>query len=60
MFLSLPATAALFVGSEEIISALLVMVLFKRALFNSAKALFYFGLGFTSFRYDKGFFHFFL
>ena len=44
MFLSLPAAVALFIGSEEIISALFGYGSFSEvAVSNSAKALYYFG-----------------
>ena len=60
MFLSLPATAALFVGSEEIISALFGYGSFGNdAVFNSAKALYYFGLGLPAFAMIKVFSTFF-
>ncbi len=60
MFLSLPACAALFVGSEEIISALFGYGSFdKEAVSNSAKALFYFGLGLPAFALIKVFSTFF-
>ena len=50
MFLSLPDSVALFVGSEEIISALFGYGSFSNeAVLNSAKALYYFGLGLTAF-----------
>ena len=42
MFLSLPASVALFVGSEEIISALFGYGSFdKESVINSAKALYF-------------------
>ncbi len=60
MFLSLPASVALFVGSEEIISALFGYGSFTNdAVFNSAKALFYFGLGLPAFAFIKVFSTFF-
>ena len=60
MFLSLPASIALFVGSEEIISALFGYGSFsEEATFNSAKALFYFGLGLPAFAFIKVFSTFF-
>jgi putative peptidoglycan lipid II flippase len=60
MFLSLPATVALFVGSEEIISALFGYGSFNNeAVANSAKALFYFGLGLPAFALIKVFSTFF-
>jgi putative peptidoglycan lipid II flippase len=50
MFLSLPASAALFIGSEEIISALFGYGSFsKEAVLNSSEALYYFGLGLPAF-----------
>ncbi len=60
MFLSLPAAVALFVGSEEIISALFGYGSFSEiAVSNSAKALFYFGLGLPAFALIKVFSTFF-
>ncbi len=60
MFLSLPASAALFIGSEEIISALFGYGSFsEKAVFNSAKALYYFGLGLPAFVLIKVFSTFF-
>ena len=60
MFLSLPATVALFVGSEEIISALFGYGSFsEEAVKNSAKALYYFGLGLPAFALIKVFSTFF-
>jgi len=60
MFLSLPASAALFVGSEEIISALFGYGSFsKEAVLNSAHALYYFGLGLPAFALIKVFSTFF-
>ena len=60
MFLSLPASVALFFGSEEIISALFGYGSFdKEAVFNSAKALYYFGLGLPAFVLIKVFSTFF-
>ena len=56
MFLSLPASVALFVGSEEIISALFGYGSFnEEATINSSKALFYFGLGLPAFALIKVF-----
>ena len=50
MFLSLPATVALIIGSEEIVSSLFGYGSFsEEAVTNSAKALFYFWFGFTRF-----------
>ena len=60
MFLSLPATVALFVGSEEIISALFGYGSFsEEAVKNSAEALYYFGLGLPAFALIKVFSTFF-
>jgi len=60
MFLSLPASIALFIGSEEIISALFGYGSFsKEAVFNSGKALYYFGLGLPAFALIKVFSTFF-
>ena len=60
MFLSLPATAALFVGSNEIISALFGYGSFsEEAVLNSSKALYYFGLGLPAFALIKVFSTFF-
>ena len=60
MFLSLPASIALLIGSEEIISALFGYGSFsKDAVLNSAKALFYFGLGLPAFVLIKVFSTFF-
>ena len=60
MFLSLPASAALFVGSEEIISALFGYGSFsKEAVINSGRALYYFGLGLPAFAFIKVFSTFF-
>ena len=61
MFLSLPASIALLLGSEEIISALFGYGSFSQeAVSNSAKALFYFGLGLPAFVLIKVFSTFFL
>ena len=60
MFLCLPASIALYIGSEEIISALFGYGSFtEEAVFNSAKALFYFGLGLPAFALIKVFSTFF-
>ena len=60
MFLSLPASAALLVGSEEIISALFGYGSFSNeAVSNSAIALYYFGLGLPAFALIKVFSTFF-
>jgi len=60
MFLSLPASIALFVGSEEIISGLFGYGSFgKGAVYNSAKALYYFSIGLPAFAMIKVFSTFF-
>ena len=60
MFLSLPASVALFIGSEVIISALFGYGSFSNeAVLNSAKALYYFGLGLPAFALIKVFSTFF-
>jgi len=60
MFLSLPASVALLIGSEEIISALFGYGSFKEtAVLNSAKALYYFGFGLPAFALIKVFSTFF-
>ena len=60
MFLSLPASVALFVGSEEIISGLFGYGSFGvEAVLNSANALYYFGLGLPAFALIKVFSTFF-
>ena len=60
MFLSLPATVALFVGSKEIISGLFGYGSFDEvAVLNSSKALYYFGLGLPAFAFIKVFSTFF-
>ena len=60
MFLSLPASVALFIGSYEIISALFGYGSFtEKDIYNSAKALFYFGLGLPAFALIKVFSTFF-
>ncbi len=60
MFLSLPASIALMIGSNEIISALFGYGSFNEiAVSNSAKALYYFGLGLPSFALIKVFSTFF-
>jgi len=60
MFLSLPAFIGLFIGSEEIISALFGYGSFsKEAVYNSAKALTLFGLGLPAFALIKVFSTFF-
>ena len=60
MFLSLPASVALLVGSHEIISGLFGYGSFtEEAVMNSANALFYFGLGLPAFALIKVFSTFF-
>ena len=60
MFLSLPALAALIIGSEEIISALFGYGSFnKESVIKSANALYYFGLGLPAFALIKVFSTFF-
>ena len=60
MFLSLPASVALLVGSKEIVSSLFGYGSFnEEAVFNSAKALYYFGLGLPAFVLIKVFSTFF-
>ena len=60
MFLSMPASIALLIGSEEIISALFGYGSFdKNAVFNSAKALYYFSFGLPAFALIKVFSTFF-
>ena len=60
MFLSIPASAALLVGSEKIISALFGYGSFsEEASYNSAKALYYFALGLPAFSLIKVFSTFF-
>ena len=60
MFLSLPASVALFIGSEEIISALFGYGSFsEQAVSNSAKALYFFSLGLPAFALIKVFSTFF-
>ena len=60
MFLSLPASAALIIGSEEIISALFGYGSFsEKAVMNSGKALYFFGLGLPAFAMIKVFSSFF-
>ena len=60
MFLSLPASIALLIGSEEIISALFGYGSFSQeAVFNSAKALYYFSIGLPAFAMIKVFSTFF-
>ena len=60
MFLSLPASIALIIGSEQIISALFGYGLFdKVAVTNSANALYFFSLGLPAFAMIKVFSTFF-
>jgi len=60
MFLSLPASVALLIGSEEIISALFGYGSFnEKAVLNSAKALYYFSFGLPAFALIKVFSTFF-
>ena len=60
MFLSLPASIALLIGSEQIVSALFGYGSFsKEAVLNSAKALYYFGIGLPAFALIKVFSTFF-
>ena len=60
MFLSLPACFGILIGSEEIISALFGYGSFSAdAVSNSAKALYYFGLGLPAFALIKVFSTFF-
>ena len=60
MFLSIPASVALVIGSEQIISALFGYGSFTdNSVFNSANALYYFGLGLPAFALIKVFSTFF-
>tara|TARA_B100001093_G_C26660839_1_gene941699 strand:- start:144 stop:1022 length:879 start_codon:yes stop_codon:yes gene_type:complete len=60
MFLSLPASVALLIGSEEIVSALFGYGSFsEKAAQNSASALYFFGLGLPAFALIKVFSTFF-
>ena len=60
LFLSLPATIALLIGSNEIISALFGYGQFNEvSVSNSAKALYYFALGLPAFAFIKVFSNFF-
>ncbi len=60
MFLSLPASTALLIGSDEIISALFGYGSFNEiSVYNSSKALFYFALGLPAFALIKIFSTFF-
>ena len=60
LFLSLPATIALLIGSDQIISALFGYGQFTEvSVANSAKALYYFALGLPAFAFIKVFSNFF-
>ena len=60
LFLSLPASIALFIGSDEIISALFGYGKFNESsVLNSAKALYFFSLGLPAFAMIKVFSNFF-
>ncbi len=60
LFLSLPASVGLLIGSEQIISALFGYGSFNEvSVFNSAKALYYFALGLPAFSLIKVFSTFF-
>ena len=60
LFLSLPASIALFLGSEEIVSALFGYGSFnEQSIINSSKALFYFAFGLPAFALIKIFSSFF-
>ena len=60
MFLSIPASVALVIGSEQIISALFGYGSFtENSVFNSSNALYYFGLGLPAFALIKVFSTFF-
>ena len=60
LFLSLPASIALFIASDEIISALFGYGQFSESsVLNSAKALFFFSLGLPAFAMIKVFSNFF-
>ena len=60
MFLSIPASVALIIGSEQIISALFGYGSFtKDSVLNSSKALYYFGIGLPAFALIKVFSTFF-
>ena len=60
LFLSLPASIALILGSEQIISALFGYGSFdKTSVFNSSSALYYFALGLPAFALIKVFSSFF-
>ena len=56
MFLSIPATIALMIGSEEIVSALFGYGSFdEESVNNSAKALYFFAIGLPAFALIKVF-----
>ena len=60
LFLSLPASIALLIGSEEVVSALFGYGQFDQtSVYNSAKALYYFSLGLPAFAMIKVFSTFF-
>ena len=60
LFLSLPASIALLIGSEEVVSALFGYGQFDQtSVYNSAKALYYFSLGLPAFAMIKVFSSFF-
>ena len=60
LFLSLPASVALIIGSKEIVSALFGYGSFNElSVLNSSKALFYFALGLPAFALIKIFSNFF-
>ena len=60
LFLSLPASVALLIGSEEIISALFGYGQFDQSsVYNSARALFFFSFGLPAFAMIKVFSNFF-
>ena len=60
LFLSLPASIALLIGSDEIVSALFGYGQFdKTSVYNSAKALYYFSFGLPAFAMIKVFSSFF-
>ena len=61
MFLSIPATIALMISSEEIVSALFGYGSFnEESVVNSAKALYFFAIGLPAFAFNKSIFKFFL
>ena len=60
MFLSIPATIALMIGSKEIVSALFGYGSFnEESVVNSAKALYFFAIGLPAFAFIKVFSSFF-